>query len=131
MNELTFDYSIRSDLPARPESPAAIGAKFVKTLDALSRIDPTIFSNWEVMDFPAVASLPLAAARSRIASIIEKNAHRDDFRARPDWGYAACAFILDENKSRNISLRISTGVNQKGDTWLETREWNVHPIRRS
>lgn len=53
MNEIKFDYSIRSDLRAGPENPASLGTKFVATLDALSRIDPTIFKDWQVLDRPA------------------------------------------------------------------------------
>lgn len=53
MSNLNFSYGIRSNLPAHPESPASIGAKFVNTLEALSRIDLMVFPNWEVMDFPA------------------------------------------------------------------------------
>jgi hypothetical protein len=53
MSSLNFRYSIRSNLPAHPESPASIGTKFVNTLEALSRMDPMVFPNWEVMDYPA------------------------------------------------------------------------------
>jgi hypothetical protein len=40
-----YDYFIRSQWHERVETPAAIGAKFLNTLDDLSRIDP-IFRNW-------------------------------------------------------------------------------------
>jgi hypothetical protein len=42
MNELLFDYGVRSDLSARPEWPAAHGAKLPNTLDAVSHTDPVI-----------------------------------------------------------------------------------------
>jgi hypothetical protein len=64
MNELAFWYYIRSDLPAGLESPASLGAKFVDTLDALSRIDPTIFANW---GDHGLSGASLAAARGRTA----------------------------------------------------------------
>ena len=38
MSTLNFNYNIRSDLPSNPESPASLGAKFVRTVDALSGI---------------------------------------------------------------------------------------------
>jgi hypothetical protein len=79
MSELAFTYSIRFSVPKNPQSPASIGAKFVDTLDALSRIDPTIFTNWAIMDFPAMAALPLESSRSQIAAIIERNVERDDW----------------------------------------------------
>ncbi len=128
MNELAFWYYIRSDLPAGLESPASLGAKFVDTLDALSRIDPTIFANWEIMDYPARASLPLAAARPRIAAMIEKNVYRNDLgEPRPEQGYTAGALIINDNKSRGISLRIHAGGTKKGETSLKTGAWNVLP----
>jgi hypothetical protein len=58
MSELEFNYNIRASLRPKPESPALLGAKFLQTLDALSRIDPAIFTNWQVMDFPAMAPFP-------------------------------------------------------------------------
>jgi hypothetical protein len=45
MSELEFEYHIRASLRPKPESPAVLGAKFLQTLDALSRIDPAIFTN--------------------------------------------------------------------------------------
>ena len=72
MTELKFDYSIRSEMPPRQESPDQLGARFVSTLDALTHVEPTIFANWEVMDYPAMASSPLAEACEHIADIIEK-----------------------------------------------------------
>ena len=128
MSELQFDYGIRSELPARPETPAMLGAKFLNAIDALSRIDPTIFTNWQVMDFPVVAPLPLAEARPRIAEIIENNAGRDDFRQPvPEEGYTASAFTTDAIKARRVSLLIQTGGKEKGKTWLQTGEWPVFP----
>lgn len=63
MNNSIFDYHIRSELPPNAEQPASIGDKFVKTLDALTDIDPTIFANWQLMNYPATSSLSLATAR--------------------------------------------------------------------
>jgi hypothetical protein len=128
MNQIAFDYSIHSDLPINPETPASIGAKFVDTLDALTRIDPTVFTNWEVTDIPAMTSQPLAAARSRIADTVEGNVSRDDFREPdPDSGYSAVAYTDKITASRRISLRIHTGGSYKGDMWLQAGEWNVLP----
>jgi hypothetical protein len=128
MSELAFDYSIRSALPSRPESPAQLGSRFVRTLDALTQVDPTVFANWEVMDFPAMASTPLADARDHIGAFIEKNVYRDDSgKARPQFGYSAGALVIRNDKSRRVSLRIKTGGTNKGETSLQTGEWNVLP----
>ena len=125
---MAFRYNIRSDLPPRPEDPAVLGTRFLNTLDALSRIDPNVFHDWQVMKYPAAASLPLEAARPRIASIIENAVYRDDLREPlPEYGYTAGALVINTDKSRNINLRINTGGTKKGDTSLETGEWKVFP----
>jgi hypothetical protein len=128
VNKLAFEYNIRSELPPSPENPEILGAKFLGTLDALSGIDPDVFHDWQVMKYPAPAALPLEAARPRIASIIEKAVYRNDLRQpRPQYGYRAGALVINADKSRNISLRINTGGTKKGETSLETGEWNVFP----
>jgi hypothetical protein len=71
MNEQLFRYSVYLKLAQRREMPAEIGQKFLDSLDALSAIDP-LFTPWKVIDFAAVAKLPLAAARSRIAAIVRR-----------------------------------------------------------
>jgi len=128
MSKLAFEYNIRSELPSRPEDPAALGTRFLNTLDALSRIDPKVFHDWEVVTYPAAASLSLETARPRIAAIIKKAVYRDDLRQpRPDQGYTAGALVINDDKSRNISLRINAGGAKKGDSSLEMGEWNVFP----
>ena len=130
MSSLNFRYSIRSNLPAHPESPASIGAKFVDTLEALSRIDLMVFPNWEVMDFPARDSLPLAAARPRIAAIIDNNVSRDDFgQPEPYGGYSACAYTSHSFSPRGMNLRIRAGGKNAGET--DTRRSTIcSPIQR-
>ncbi len=72
VNDIFYRYFIRSGWHGRVDTPATIGAKFLKTLDALSGIDP-IFANWEVVDARNMSSMSLAAARSAIADVIENN----------------------------------------------------------
>lgn len=128
MSNLDFRYGIRSKLSAHPESPASIGAKLLNTLDALSRIDPIVFSNWQVMDYPAVDSLPLAMARPRIAAIVDNNVSRDDFgKPEPDEGYSAGAYTGHGLSPRRMSLRINAGGTDAGETDLEAGEYNMFP----
>jgi hypothetical protein len=77
MNKNPFRFSIYYQLPRRGETPAVIGAKFLRTLDALSRIDP-LLATWKVLDRPTLASLPLADARPRIAAIVKNFVVLDD-----------------------------------------------------
>jgi hypothetical protein len=120
MTELAFTYSIRSELPVHSEQPAALGKKFLTTLDTLSAIDP-IFTDWQIMDYSAIDSFPLAKVRSGMPALIEKNAHRDDWRApHPEWGYSLGAYTERADKTRAMHLRINAGAERaKGDTHLE------------
>jgi hypothetical protein len=125
MSNLDFRYCIRFDLSAHPESPASIGAKFVNTLDALSRIDP-IFANWELTDLGAMSSISLPAARGSIAALIEKNVVLDDFRMpSPDHGYHAIASIGGFRNPRGMKLKVDAGGKYEGGTLLEIGDWKV------
>jgi hypothetical protein len=130
MSKLAFRYNIRSDLPPRPEEPATLGTRLLNTVDTLSRIDPNAFRDWEIMTYPAPASLPLETARPHITAIIENAVYRNDLRQpQPQYGYTAGALVINADKSRNVSLRINAGGTNKGDTSLQTGEWNVFPDR--
>ncbi len=128
MSKLAFRYNIRLNPPSHRESPAVIGARLLRTLDVLSRIDPSIFHDWKIMDYSDATSLALEAARPRIAALIEKNVYRNDLRQpQPQYGYKAGALVINANKSRNISLQIEAGGVGSGVSWLLTGEWNVFP----
>lgn len=123
-----FKYSICSASGADAESGSTLGAKLLKNLDALNRIDPTIFTNWEIMDFPTSASVPLAAARPRIGAIVEANITRDDHgQPSPYYGYSCVAFTDNAVKSRNATLRIEAGGRAEGSIWLQTGSYKVAP----
>jgi hypothetical protein len=115
-----FSYAIHSRLPKNPESPASVGTKFVRTLDALTNIDPSVFKNWEVMDLPARDSAPLAAVRSNIGPVVEKNVSRDQLGTpEPHYGYHAVAYTGNVSKPRYVSLRITAGGTRNGEIWLD------------
>ena len=77
MNAQRFLFSIWLVRPQRRETPAVIGQKFLDTLDTLSEADP-FFTPWNVLEKSAMAVLPLATARPRIAVIVETNVVRND-----------------------------------------------------
>jgi hypothetical protein len=115
MNERPFRIDIYYGPPRRRETPAIIGAKFLHSLDALTRIDP-LFAKWNVLDRPAQASVPLAVARPRITTIVEHNVVRDDDgQPEPESGYSAIAVTDTAIPSRIVKLRIGAG------DWLGTR----------
>jgi hypothetical protein len=109
MNEHPFRFSISYEMPRRGETPAVIGAKFLHTLDALSRIDP-LLARWKVRDRPTMTSVPLADARARIATIVENFAVRDhDDQPEPESGYWAIGVTDTEIPSRVVEFRVRGG----------------------
>jgi hypothetical protein len=131
MKEPFYRYFIRSGWPERVEAAAAIGAKFVKTLDALSRID-AIFATWRVFDnlFDTwrVSLLSLADARSRIAAIVENNVTRDEFgKASLVRGYHAKARAGPFRDPRSVTSSVTAGARYENGTKLEFGEYDVAP----
>ena len=121
-----YSYFIRSGWPEHFETPAAIAAKFLKTLDALSR-DP-IFASWEVFDTRKVSSLSLAEARLRMAAIVEDNVARDDFdKPALMYGYHANAMTGEFRNPRSVSLGIRAGGRYENGAVLEFGEYDVAP----
>lgn len=128
MNEINCDYSIRFELPSTPDFARAIGAKFIETLDALTTINPAIFEDWEVMDFPARSSLRLAAARDRMTSIIERNVSRDQLgNPEPVYGYTASALTRPAEESRQVNLWIKAGGIEKTQNTLKMGTLRTFP----
>jgi hypothetical protein len=128
MMQDSFQYSIRADLPAHTDSPASLGARFLDTLDALGRIDPSIFDDWQIVDLPAVESFPLADARPRIAAIIGNNVKRDDEdEPDPHRGYTAIAFTGEGSGSRTMGVDVTAGGIVDGSAFLRTGGYKVAP----
>ncbi len=123
MNERPFRTGIYYGLPRRRETPAVIGAKFLHSLDALSRIDP-LFAKWNVLDRPALASLPLAVARPRIATIVENNVVRDDDgQPEPESGYSAIGVTDTAMPSRIVTLRVGAGGLVRDEMMLKVGDF--------
>jgi hypothetical protein len=119
MKELFYSYFIRSGWEGRVESPAAIGRKFVQTLDALSGIDP-ILANWKIARAFDLSLYPLAEARSHIASLIEDWVSRNDFKEpSPDYGYHAKALAGEFGDARSVIFGLDAGGKYDGGTELQ------------
>lgn len=126
MSQLPFAYSIRASRTVHFESPSAIGERFVSTLDALTRSDPSTFINWEITERPTKTSVPLAAARSRIGMIIEDNVARDDWgEPDPFYGYSVMACTAGVPTARRVTLWIIAGGKHPGHIWLQTGFWRI------
>jgi hypothetical protein len=131
MKESFYRYFIRSGWPERGDEPAAIGAKFLETLDALSSID-SIFTAWVILeklfDMRSVRSIPLADARSRIAAIVEDNVPRNE-SGKPSLahGYHANARAGEFRGPRSVSFNATAGGRRENGTTLEFAEYDVAP----
>ena len=127
MKEPFYCYFIRSGWPERSDEPAAIGAKFLETLDTLTDIDP-IFATWKVFDARDASSLPLAQARSRITVIVENNVSRDDF-GKPSFipSYYISARAGEFKDPRSVSFTVKAGGRYENGTKLEFGEYDVAP----
>lgn len=126
MGNVPFSHSIRATRTVHLEGASAIGERLVRTLDALTQSDPTIFVNWEIVDGSTKSSVPLAAARSRIGSIIEDNISRDDRgEQHPFYGYSVMAHTAGVVSPRRVTLWIIAGGKHPGHVWLQTGFWQV------
>lgn len=126
MDQVPFAYSIRATRTVDPESPSDIGERLVRTLDALTQSNPSIFVNWEITDRPTKTFVPLAVARSRIGTIVEDNVARDDW-GEPDLfhGYSVMAHTSGIATPRRVTLWIIAGGEHPGHVWLQTGFWRV------
>ena len=108
MSLSSFKYSVRLPLPAEPLSPDWLGPKFIATLDALTPIDPRIFAGWQVREIRKMKTIPLEAARPRIAEIIGHDVAHDDWGPAPEYGYSAAATTTAGASARRMSLSVDT-----------------------
>ncbi len=132
MNEVPFDYSIRTHPAWIEGSPDSIGDRFIRTLDALSESEPSIFTNWEITDRPTKSSVPLATARSRIGTMVENNVARGELdEPDPDYGYDVWAFTRVDDQSRAIQLWINGVESTLGTSGCGPQRSDAPTICRS
>jgi hypothetical protein len=116
MTPITYRYFVRGQWagPA-DEKPAVTGAKFLRTLDSLSSIDP-LFSDWQINrnwkmtedDEPRL--IPLAIARTRMVDIVEEGVAHDDFgKPAPGYGYKTLA-VAGARGPRKVAFAARTGL---------------------
>ncbi len=114
MTPINYRYFVRGHWagPA-DEKPAITGAKFLQTLDALTSIDP-LFAGWQftgawqIPEEHRSSFVPLAAARDRIAEIVESGVYIDDFnKPCPEYGYSVHA-VAGARGPRRVAFSAST-----------------------
>lgn len=116
MTSMNYRFFVRGQWAGRPdEKPAVIGAKFLRTLDTLSTIDPLfsgwqIIRNWEIAEDSGPRTLSLAAARTCIEEIVEAGVVRNDFdEPDPGYGYHVCA-SAGARGPRRVAFSARTGM---------------------
>ncbi len=104
-------YFIQAHWGARPELPAAIAARFLRTIDLLRAIDP-LFANWMTgvnrpVDFDKV--------RDRFKDIVSGNVTKDDYgEPEPVYGYGPFAYTNKHPGPLAYSLHINAGAHLRG-----------------
>ena len=108
------NYNIQLLLPPGEETAAVVGAKFLRTLDDLGRIDP-VFGGWELWEDMKKVSIPIEQARRTMTTLVELNVVRDDYD-EPDLddGYMLIATNSAVGDGRQIGVTITAG----GKSWL-------------
>jgi hypothetical protein len=134
----TYSWSAQSAISAGMETPAAIGSKYVRMLDGLSRIDPAL-SGWTLWqgratlddllawadaggEEPApIAGVGLDDVRRDPAAFVEANVHLDDWgEPQPDEGYSLVANNQFNQTPRNVCVSVSAGAAFSCNRWSAT-----------
>ena len=120
-----YSYSIYSSWRSRPETPEVIGQKFLRTLDALSQLDPALRS-WIVADGLSDEGTPLDQARREIADIVEGGLRSGDDDI-PDvrYGYAMFACNHNHTDPKLFGLSVYAGGEVENQTTLDTGGYNT------
>jgi Immunity protein 52 len=114
MAPINYRYFVRGQWagPA-DERPAITGAKFLKTLDALSGIDPLFTGwqftgRWQIPEGHRSSFVPLASGRKRIVEIVKSGVYMDDFnKPRPEYGHSVIA-VAGSRGPRHVAFAAST-----------------------
>jgi len=130
-----YGWYIHSASSSGVETPAAIGEKYLRTLDALSWIDPalsgwTIWENGSTLDEllawaengspePApIRPFSVEQARQNMTALVETNVFRDDWgEPQPDEGYSLVANNQFNQTPRNVSLTVKAGSEFDYNSW--------------
>ena len=115
-------YRILSAWAGATRSSAEIGQTFLATLDALSKVDPSL-TNWRFFDpqDEEGPGLPLdAQLRSSFTQFVEANTKQDDWdRPDPDYGYYLLASNHGVTESRNRVAEFSVTAGCRWENYSE------------
>jgi hypothetical protein len=114
MTSTNYRYFVRGHWAgSADEKPAVTGAKFLRTIDALSAIDP-LFTDWQftgtwqIPEEHRSSFIPLAVGRDRIVDIVESGVYIDDFnKPCPEYGHSVHA-TAGARGPRRVAFTAST-----------------------
>jgi len=130
-----YNWSIQSVNSAKIETPTIIGKKYLRTLDALSEIDP-VLSDWTISrsessmdellawaesgaEEPSpVEAVPLEQARLDMTALVEANVQCDDWgEPQPDEGYSLVSNNQHNQTPRSVSVSVTAGSKFDFNRW--------------
>ena len=113
-------YFIRASWGARPETPEALAARFLKNIDLLSAIDPRLALWLSGVNGPK----KLEAIRDRYAQIVAARISKDDWgEPEPIYGYSFGAITGGHPCPLSYALRIHAGGYIEGDDFQNAAEF--------
>ncbi len=90
----------------RNATPAEIGERLFRSVEALQEIHP-LFRSWWFTDLVAQEYVPIAEAHPRISSLIAQGIMRDDFdEPSPEEGYTFLIKNSTESTSETVNLEV-------------------------
>ncbi|HEX3666150.1 MAG TPA: Imm52 family immunity protein [Rhizomicrobium sp.] len=113
-------FVIYSQWSLREETPAGLGERVLRNLDALAAISP-LFRDWIFLDLSQNAFemteeniqeflFPLDEVRSRMTQMVERGVRKDDdWQPNPDRGYSLVAYCGEDHSSQAVKLTVHGG----------------------
>ena len=130
-----YTWAVQSAHSSGVEAPSAIGEKYLRTLDALSRIDP-VLSGWTIWEDRSTLNELLAwvedgkpepapirpvlidDARVNMTALVEANVILNDSgEQQPDEGYTLIANNKYNQTPRNVSISVRAGSRFNQNDW--------------
>lgn len=104
-------FSLRFSWGQRPESPAQLGERLLRSVEALRQIHP-LFESWWFTDLVALEHVPIDEVRPRIAALVEQGVQRDDDdEPEPAGGYTFLIVNDKKGTPQKVELRTHGGGN--------------------
>ena len=113
-------FKIYSQWSLREETPAELGERVLRNLDALAAISP-LFRDWTFLDLFRNGLemteeniqeflFPLDEVRSRMTQMVERGVSKDDdWQPDPDSGYSLVAYCGEDYSSQAVTLTVHGG----------------------